>query len=86
MLEKIAKLGKKFYRDRLRNMLESQENGKFVAIEPVQEKYFVHKKAAFALQQGQTDTQNQVRPRQRRTATNSQHKLRLKPLNGESLP
>ena len=55
MLEKVTKLGKKFYRNRLRNMLEPQENGKFVAIEPVQGKYFVREKPAFALQQGQTE-------------------------------
>ena len=55
MLEKIAKLGKKFYRERLREVLEPQENGKFVAIEPLQGKYFVHEKAAFALERGHTE-------------------------------
>ena len=54
MLEKVAKLGKKFYREHLRAVLEPQENGKFVAIEPWQEKYFVHEKAAYALEQGQS--------------------------------
>lgn len=39
----LTALGKKFYEENLKAILEPQHNGEFVAIEPYSEKYFVDK-------------------------------------------
>lgn len=41
MKETIAEDGKKFYEEKLKPILEPQENGKFVSIEPESGEYFV---------------------------------------------
>lgn len=38
---KVAELGKKFYEEKLKPILEPTENGKFVSIEPESGEYFV---------------------------------------------
>lgn len=52
MKGEVTKLGKKFYEEHLKAILEPQENGKFVAIEPDNEEYFVGKTAVEALSKG----------------------------------
>lgn len=52
MKGEITKLGKKFYEEHLKAILEPQENGKFVAIEPDNEKYFIGTTAVEALLKG----------------------------------
>ena len=42
-LSELAALGKKFYEEKLKAILEPQHNGEFVAVEPYSEKYFVDK-------------------------------------------
>ena len=46
-MSEIVELGKRFYDEHLKSVLEPQDNGKFVAIEPESEQYFV----------GQTDVE-----------------------------
>ena len=46
-MSEISELGKRFYDEHLKSILEPQENGKFVAIEPESEQYFI----------GQTDVE-----------------------------
>lgn len=41
MKGKIAEAGKHFYEEKLKPILEPQENGKFVSIEPESGEYFV---------------------------------------------
>ncbi len=41
MSEKIVETGKKIYEEKLKNILEPKENGKFVSIEPDSGAYFV---------------------------------------------
>jgi hypothetical protein len=52
MKGEVAKLGKKFYEEHLKPILEPQENGKFVAIEPESENYFLGATAVEALKKG----------------------------------
>ncbi|MCY7377680.1 MAG: hypothetical protein LH472_17110, partial [Pyrinomonadaceae bacterium] len=40
-LSELTALGKKFYKEKLKAILEPQHNGEFVAIEPYSGKYFV---------------------------------------------
>ena len=40
-LSELTTLGKKFYDEKLKAILEPQHNGEFVAIEPYLERYFV---------------------------------------------
>ena len=40
-MSKVTELGKQFYEIHLKSILEPQENGKFVAIEPESEQYFI---------------------------------------------
>ncbi len=42
-LSELTTLGKKFYDEKLKAILEPQHNGEFVAIEPYLERYFVDK-------------------------------------------
>jgi len=42
-LSELSKLGKKFYEEKLKPILEPEHNGEFVAIEPYSERYFVDK-------------------------------------------
>ena len=42
-LSELTILGKKFYEEKLKAILELQHNGEFVAIEPYSERYFVDK-------------------------------------------
>ncbi len=43
VLSELTVLGKKFYEEKLKGVLEPQHNGEFVAIEPYSQKYFVDK-------------------------------------------
>ncbi len=52
MRGKATELGKKFYEEHLKPILEPQENGKFVAIEPESQAYFVAPTAVEALKKG----------------------------------
>jgi len=52
MRGEITKLGKKFYEERLKPILEPQENGKFVAIEPESQQYFIGTTAVEAIKKG----------------------------------
>ena len=42
-LSELTTLGKKFYDEKLKAILEPQHNGEFVAIEPYLERYFIDK-------------------------------------------
>lgn len=42
-LSELTTLGKRFYEENLKAILEPQHNGEFVAVEPYSEKYFVDK-------------------------------------------
>ena len=48
-MSEVAELGKKFYDEHLKAILEPQENGKFVAIEPESEQYFIGNTAVEAI-------------------------------------
>lgn len=48
----VTKSGKKFYAEHLRSILEPQENGKFVAIEPDSQEYFIGLTAVEAIRKG----------------------------------
>ena len=39
----LIKLGKKFYEEKLKPILEPEHNGEYIAIEPYSEKYFLDK-------------------------------------------
>ena len=52
MKGEVTKPGKKFYEEHLKPILEPQENGKFVAIEPESQEYFVGTTALEALKKG----------------------------------
>ena len=52
MKGEATELGKKFYEEHLKPILEPQENGKFVAIEPESEEYFIGTTALEALKKG----------------------------------
>jgi hypothetical protein len=52
-MSEVAERGKKFYEEHLKSILEPQENGKFVAIEPESENYFVGATAVEAVKKGQ---------------------------------
>jgi len=39
----LAKLGTKFYEEKLKSILEPEHNGEYIAIEPYSEKYFLDK-------------------------------------------
>ena len=45
----LTKLGIKFYEEKLKNKLEPDHNGEFVAIEPYSERYFLEKKKLDAI-------------------------------------
>lgn len=45
----LAELGIKFYKEKLKHLLEPQHNGKFVAIEPHSGRYFVSENGTKAL-------------------------------------
>jgi hypothetical protein len=42
-LSELAKLGIKFYEEKLKPILEPDHNGEYIAIEPYSEKYFLDK-------------------------------------------
>ncbi len=48
----VTKLGKKFYEEHLKAILEPLENGKFVAIEPESQEYFIGTTAIEAIKTG----------------------------------
>ena len=48
----VTELSKKFYEEKLKAILEPQENGKFVAIEPETETYFLAATALEAVKVG----------------------------------
>ena len=52
MKSKIAELGEKYYEEKLKQILEPEHNGEFVAIEPESGEYFVNKKAGEAIYEG----------------------------------
>lgn len=54
MRGKATELGKKFYEEHLKPILEPQENGKLVAIEPESREYFIGTTAVEALKKGNT--------------------------------
>ena len=51
-MSEVADLGKQFYETHLKAVLEPQENGKFVAIEPESERWFIGATAVEAIKQG----------------------------------
>lgn len=53
-MSEVAQLGKQFYENHLKSVLEPQENGKFVAIEPESENYFIGVTAVEAIKKGKT--------------------------------
>lgn len=42
-LSELTQLGKKFYQEKLKPILEPEHNGEYIAIEPYSEKYFLDK-------------------------------------------
>ena len=50
--DELVERGQHFYDERLRALLEPQHNGRFVAIDPVTERYFLADKAIDALLAG----------------------------------
>lgn len=52
IVSEVAELSKKFYEKHLKSLLEPKENGKFVAIEPESEQYFIGKTAVEAGKKG----------------------------------
>lgn len=42
-LNELARLGIKFYEEKLKPILEPEHNGEYIAIEPYSEKYFLDK-------------------------------------------
>ena len=57
---KVTELGKKFYEEKLKAILEPQENGKFVAIEPETEQYFLGKTALEAIKTGNSNFPDKI--------------------------
>ena len=51
-VEPLVKEGQRFYDEQLRNMLEPEHTGRFVAVEPFAGKYFMADTAIAALQLG----------------------------------
>ena len=49
---KLAKLGKKFYDEHLKQILEPEHNGEFVTIEPESGQYFLGKTGGEAIDKG----------------------------------
>lgn len=54
-MSQLVDRGKLFYEEKLKAQLEPVQNGKFVAIEPDSEKYFIADKAVDALLQGRQE-------------------------------
>lgn len=48
-LEGLAEQGERFYAEHLRDVLEPEQTGQFVAIEPEAGRYFIHKGGSEAL-------------------------------------
>ena len=48
-LSELAKLGMKFYEEKLKPILEPEHNGEFVAIEPYSGQYFLEKRKLDAI-------------------------------------
>lgn len=57
---KVAELSKKLYEEKLKAILEPQENGKFVAIEPETEQYFLGKTALEAIKTGNSNFPDKI--------------------------
>ena len=57
---KVTELGKKFYEEKLKAILEPQENGKFVAIEPETEQYFLGATALEAIKKGNSNFPDKI--------------------------
>jgi hypothetical protein len=52
MENQVASLGKKFYDEYLKNILEPEHNGEFVTIEPESGQYFLGKTGGEAISKG----------------------------------
>lgn len=50
--DELVEQGQRFYDEHLRSLLEPQHNGRFVAIDPTTERYFIADKAIDALLAG----------------------------------
>jgi hypothetical protein len=48
-LSELTQLGIKFYKEKLKSLLEPKHNGEFVAIEPYSGRYFIEKKKLDAI-------------------------------------
>lgn len=59
-IEEIAKKGEEIYQQELRNRLEPQESGKYVAIEIESKEYFIGRTKEEALDQAQESFSNKV--------------------------
>jgi hypothetical protein len=57
---KVTEAGKKFYEEKLKAILEPQENGKFVAIEPETKKYFLAATALEAIKTGNSNFPDKI--------------------------
>ena len=57
---KVTELGKKFYEEKLKVILEPLENGKFVAIEPETEQYFLGSTAIEAIKTGNANFPDKI--------------------------
>ena len=57
---KATELGKKFYGEKLKAILEPQENGKFIAIEPETEQYFLAGTALEAIKKGNSNFPDKI--------------------------
>ncbi|MBC7798525.1 MAG: hypothetical protein H7Z37_16770 [Pyrinomonadaceae bacterium] len=53
--DELAENGEKFYNEKLKHILEPNEIGKFVAIEPFIEKYYVNEKSLEAILAGRAE-------------------------------
>ena len=60
MRGEVTKLGKKFYEEHLKPILEPQENGKFVAIEPESQEYFIGTTALEAIKKGNSNFPDKI--------------------------
>lgn len=56
----VTERGKRFYETCLKSTLEPQENGKFVAIEPESERYFIGDTALEAVKKGKEVFPNKI--------------------------
>jgi hypothetical protein len=52
MKSKSAELGQKFYDEKLKQILEPEHDGEFVAIEPESGEYFLNREAGEAISEG----------------------------------